>query len=73
MVNVVEEVIKAAEILGMAEYDLIELYNSLGPAYLSMDNMKGSVKINSGFQTEACPGSGRVRPLKSDAGQTIIL
>lgn len=28
---------KAAEILGMAKYDLIELYDSLGLAYLSMD------------------------------------
>ena len=28
---------KSAEILGIAKYDLIELYNSLGLAYLSMD------------------------------------
>lgn len=28
---------KAAEILGITKYDLIELYNSLGLAYLSMD------------------------------------
>lgn len=28
---------KAAEILGIAKYDLIELYDSLGLAYLSMD------------------------------------
>lgn len=28
---------KAAEILGMEKYDLIELYDSLGLAYLSMD------------------------------------
>ena len=28
---------KAAEILGIHKYDLIELYNDLGLAYLSMD------------------------------------
>ena len=28
---------KAAEILGIPKYELIELYNSLGLAYLSMD------------------------------------
>ncbi len=28
---------KAAEILGMAKYDLIELYDSLGLSYLSLD------------------------------------
>jgi len=28
---------KAAEILGISKYDLIELYNQMGLAYLSMD------------------------------------
>ena len=28
---------KAAEILGISKYDLIELYNNIGLAYLSMD------------------------------------
>lgn len=28
---------KAAEILGISKYDLIELYNDIGLAYLSMD------------------------------------
>lgn len=28
---------KAAEILGISKYDLIELYNHMGLAYLSMD------------------------------------